>query len=416
MHTATGTAILQGLLQHPTLLDFLPRDLDLGGKLNNWLDLLKRCWSTSGELTILALQATAQQGGKVTQEEIEPWIETLDKTQHTYNYVDELVKAAQETEYRNLLTTNCRTAIEMMAEQNVSSHQAASYLYLKLQELSGKSAHSVETADTLISAVISEYQKIVQDSNYLSGISWGYPALNSFTNGLVPGDLIVIAARPSVGKTTMALNIARLNKLPTLFFSLEMTPTQLMSRILDAECGYPIKDRLRKQKIGPLVPLMEIKKCKDWNLHISNNIPPTPDQLLYIAARYKTTHDIKLVVIDYLQLMRLPSFNRNTLTRDRELAIISNTLKEIARSCEVPVIVISQLNRKIESRGTNSRPVLSDLRDSGAIEQDSDVIVFLMQEKQNTLRAIVGKNRNGPLGETLLKYDRTCSKIDPFPT
>lgn len=400
-------AIIEGLFSEPDILDEIPPEFTISPPYNDWLQLLKKTWAKNRELSALAMEITARQGGSITSEDIATWLSGIGYKHHEASYVRELLASFKEEKSREQIQQLAAELLEQVKD-NFSSTQIASFAYLKLKDIQGAADNTkVEATTHLIDKLEAEYRHILQDPNYLVGISWGYPSLDKITNGLNPGDMIVLAARPSVGKTTFALNVAQRNKHRTLFFSLEMTPLQLIQRALDAECGWSVKEGLRKGQL--MLPVIEMERCKEWGLYISNNIRPTPDQLLYMASRYKATHDIQLIVVDYIQLLHVP-YQAN-MTRDRELAIISSTLKEIARQCEVPVLVLSQLNRRVEMRGENSKPYLSDLRDSGAIEQDADIVTFLMRGKRNELKILISKNRNGPLGEAELLYQRETSVI-----
>ena len=271
-------------------------------------------------------------------------------------------------------------------------------------------------ARELVGKVFSDLQARKARREILTGISTGYARLDDLTAGLQKTDLIILAARPSMGKTAFALNIAMnaavRNAVPTVIYSLEMSMDQLLMRML---CAWG-KVNLQALRGNHL-------KDDDW-LALSETVPFFEQAPLYIddtpslspleirarTRRLKMEKGIGLVIIDYLQLMRS---SRKTDSRELEISDISRNLKAMAKELEVPVIALSQLNRKVEERKDKS-PLLSDLRESGAIEQDADVIMFIHRPatalkaderpKIEDAEVIIGKQRNGPVGLVRLYY------------
>ncbi len=268
----------------------------------------------------------------------------------------------------------------------------------------------------LVAKVFEDLTKRYERKELVTGVPTGYHKLDELTAGLQPSDLIIMAGRPSMGKTAFALNVAMraavIHHVPTLFFSLEMSMDQLMQRLL---CAWGKVD-LRNLRRGFL-------NDEDWSrlYDAANHLSSAPIFIDDTAAlgtlemrarcrRLKGEKDIGLVVVDYLQLMR-PS--KRTDSREQEISDISRNLKALAKELHVPVVALSQLNRKVEER-SDKRPMLSDLRESGAIEQDADLIIFLYRDdvynkrddnpKRGTAEIIIGKQRNGPTGETTLAF------------
>lgn len=258
----------------------------------------------------------------------------------------------------------------------------------------------------------------------LSGLTSGFYELDSFTQGFQKSDLIIIAGRPSMGKTAFALNIG-LNilkslTLPVLFFSLEMSKEQLIYRIINTETNISSM----RLKTGNLYK-------EDW-LKLNATIQNLSSLPLFLDdTANPTIHDIKmkikkilfeqnkigLIIIDYLQLMQ--NIKLKTENRSQELAQITRSLKSIAREFQVPIIALSQLSRSVENR-INKRPILSDLRESGSIEQDADVVLMLYRDSyynpstvniDNTVQLIIAKQRNGPTGTVDLQFDPKLMKF-----
>lgn len=263
----------------------------------------------------------------------------------------------------------------------------------------------------------------------LAGLSSGFHDLDLLTQGFQKSDLIIIAGRPSMGKTALGLNIAlniiRKSKLPILFFSLEMSKEQIMYRLLSIETNIN-QARLKNGKLyqGDWVKLNKIIKIMS---KIPFFIDDTPNLSIQdIQAKIKTIlfeqGQIDLVIIDYLQLMQSPKSKMEN--RVQELSLITRALKKLARQFNIPIIALSQLSRNVENR-IDKKPILSDLRESGSIEQDADLVLMLynnkdFQMKQNEMQnyylteLIIAKQRNGPLGNIKLKFDPNKTKFINF--
>ncbi len=263
-----------------------------------------------------------------------------------------------------------------------------------------------------------EYREMV------TGVPSGYKELDKLTAGFQKSDLIIIAARPSMGKTALGLcvarNAAKDNGVPVAFFSLEMSKEQLAMRLLCSEArvdSHKIRSGfLSRQECGKLLQAAGL--FMDVPIYIDDTPGISPLELRAKARRIMADRGLGLVVVDYLQLMR----GRETAERrEQEISEISRSLKGLAKELDIPVIAIAQLNRKVEERA-DKRPLLSDLRESGAIEQDADVIAFIYRDEVYAKQAckepgvaeiIIGKQRNGPSGETVkLAYISTYTRFE----
>jgi len=268
------------------------------------------------------------------------------------------------------------------------------------------------------------HREIEEQTEGLSGYDTGFTDLNEYLDGLQEEDLIIIAARPSMGKTALALNLANnhaLNKQRTIFFSLEMPKRQLQKRMISS-IGKINGSRMR----NPNARFNDEDWTKyhkalgiygDYKLHIYDKSGQTVEYIRSKVQQIRNDYpnDELLVVIDYLQLMRSSGSHEN---RNIEVSEISRSLKELARDEKIPVVVLSQLSRGVEQR-QDKRPMLSDLRDSGAVEQDADVVMFLFRddyynegsEKENITEIIISKQRNGPIGTVELYFDKEHSRF-----
>ena len=249
----------------------------------------------------------------------------------------------------------------------------------------------------IVSDSIDRLDKLSRAEGDITGIPTGYTEMDEKTAGLQRGDLIVIAGRPSMGKTSLAINIAENaaigHQIPTAIFSMEMSAEQLSFRMIGS-----------------------IGRVNQSHLRTDDAPALTPTEVRARARRLKRKNELGLVVVDYLQLMQVAGTSENRAT---EISEISRSLKALAKEIDIPVIALSQLNRSVEQRA-DKRPVMSDLRESGAIEQDADVIVFIYREevydketpRKGIADIIIGKQRNGPIGEFRLTFMGEFTKFE----
>jgi len=295
----------------------------------------------------------------------------------------------------------------------------------KISENSAK--RDVQKSRDIVTKTLAMIQDAKGKEGY-SGVPSGFTQLDRMTLGWQPSDLIILAARPSMGKTafvlTMARNMTVENKSGVAFFSLEMSAEQLMMRLIVAESELDSRE-VRNGKINQ----------EQWD-HLERSIQPLQEAPLFIddtpalsifefrskARKLKIQYDIQLIIIDYLQLMTGPAETKGN--REQEVSAISRTLKAVAKELNIPIIALSQLNRSVESRGGNKRPHLSDLRESGAIEQDADLVAFihrpeyygLTEDEQGMPTAgvaelIVAKHRNGAVDTVKLRFRKEQAKF-----
>jgi replicative DNA helicase len=277
---------------------------------------------------------------------------------------------------------------------------------------------------SLVVELLDRVEEMSQNPNDITGVPTGFYDFDHMTSGLQPGDLIVLAARPSMGKTALAINIAEhvaLNEgLPVAVFSMEMGASQLAIRIVGS-IGRIDQGRLRTGKLNPdeWPRLTEsIEKLRNVSLHIDETPGLTPSELRANARRLaRQCGKLGLIVVDYLQLMSGSSSDGEN--RATEIGEISRGLKMLAKELQCPVIALSQLNRSVETR-TDKRPMMSDLRESGAIEQDADVIMFIYRDdyynkdskEPGVAEVIIGKQRNGPTGTVKLAFLKPITKFE----
>jgi replicative DNA helicase len=268
----------------------------------------------------------------------------------------------------------------------------------------------------------------------LTGVTSGYKELDEYTAGFQPGDLIILAARPSMGKTALALNIAfcaaygqrrgggqSIAPVPVAFFSLEMSKQQLVRRLLSSE-GLVDASRIRRASFLTGQEWAKLQEAAgllvDCPIYIDDTPAATVLDIRAKSRRLKADGKLGLVIVDYLQLMH---GRHDAPSREQQISEISRSLKALAKELAVPVIALSQLSREPEKRGENlKRPQLSDLRESGAIEQDADVVMFIYRDEvyrkdspdKGTAEVIIGKQRNGPIGTIKLSFRDCFTRFD----
>ena len=278
---------------------------------------------------------------------------------------------------------------------------------------------------TLLTKAVDRIETLFQQDEAITGVSTGFSDFDEMTSGLQPADLVIVAGRPSMGKTTFAMNIAEhvaiQARRPVAVFSMEMPGDALAMRMMSS-LGRIDQLRVRTGKLeDDEWPRLSsaVSMLAETQLFIDDTPALTPTEVRARARRLKRENkDLGLIVLDYIQLMQAPGEGDN---RTGEISAISRSLKALAKELDVPVIALSQLNRSLESR-TNKRPIMSDLRESGAIEQDADLIVFIYRDEvynedskdKGVAEIIIGKQRNGPIGTTRLTFLGKYTKFENY--
>jgi replicative DNA helicase len=311
-------------------------------------------------------------------------------------------------------TTEGRSAAEIVDE--------AERLVFQIAESGARGKSGFKPLKEILPAAVDRIDLLHQSDGDITGISTGFTEFDKLTAGLQPGDLVIIAGRPSMGKTTLAVNIAENaaigSKVPTAIYSMEMPSQQLAFRMISS-LGRVDQTHLRTgrfpdedwSRINTAVQLMS-----EAPIFIDDTAGLSPTEIRARARRLQREHGLGLIVIDYLQLMSVPG---NTENRATEISEISRSLKALAKELSVPVIALSQLNRSVEQR-TDKRPVMSDLRESGAIEQDADLIAFIYREevynpdtpRKGIADIAIAKQRNGPIGDFPLTFVGRYTKFE----
>mgnify|MGYP000592546077 CR=1 FL=1 len=329
-------------------------------------------------------------------------------------------------EEKAMLRRLIRAANQIVSNGYASGDDVASMLSdaeLRIMEISQRRSSSgfVSIRDVLME-VFERVEFLAENKGGSTGISSGFRDLDKMTSGFQPNDLIIVAARPSVGKTAFALNIAQnagvRGKQTVAIFSLEMAAAQLVQRMICAEANVDA-NRLRTGELKGddwEKLTMAIGSLSEAHIYIDDSATINVAEIRAKSRRLKKEKGLGMIVIDYLQL--IAGRARGGENRQQEVSEISRTLKQIARELEVPVIALSQLSRGVEQR-QDKRPMMSDLRESGSIEQDADIVAFLYRddyynkesEKEGVIEIIIAKQRNGPVGMVELAFLKNYNKF-----
>ena len=318
---------------------------------------------------------------------------------------------------RQLISATTSIGETVFNPGNLSSEQVldmAEQVIFEIAERENRGRRAYQNIKELLTNALSRVDQLYQSKTRITGIATGFDDFDETTAGLQRSDLIVVAGRPSMGKTAFAINIAEhaaiKGDLSVAVFSMEMPGEQLAMRMMSS-LGRVDQQRVRTGQLEdedwPRLT-SAVKLLQERRLFIDDTPSLTPAELRARCRRIAREHKLNLVIVDYLQLMQVPGTSENRAT---EISEISRSLKAMAKELEVPVIALSQLNRSLEQRN-NKRPLMSDLRESGAIEQDADIIVFIYRDEvyddespdKGVAEIIIGKQRNGPIGMTKLAF------------
>ncbi|HEU4718338.1 MAG TPA: replicative DNA helicase, partial [Bacteroidia bacterium] len=296
----------------------------------------------------------------------------------------------------------------------------------------GNIRKNYDKMSSLISQALKNIEAARDQKSGVTGVPCGFTDLDRMTSGWQNSDLIIVAARPAMGKTAFVLSMARNAAVeftkPVAVFSLEMASVQLVQRLISSESELPAEKLKKGQLEDHEFQQLHVKigKLSEAPLFIDDTPALSIFEMRAKCRRLKAQHDIQLIIVDYLQLMTTGSEHNRNGNREQEISTISRSLKSIAKELNVPVIALSQLSRAVETRGGDKRPQLSDLRESGAIEQDADMVLFIHRpeyygftqdpEGNNTAglaEIIIAKHRNGAVGSVNLRFiDRLAKFMD----
>jgi len=352
-------------------------------------------------------------------------IELANSTPSAANIVAYADIVREKSGLRQMIDVGTEIAGDAYAAEGRSSHELLEVAEQKVFRIAEAGARGRKGFVPIRSAVKEAFNILherYENPGAVSGLPTGFIDLDEMTAGLQPADLIIVAARPSMGKTALSVNMAEYaalkSKKAVAIFSMEMSASQLAFRLISS-LGRINQQHLRtgdlEEEEWPRVT-SAVQLLTEAKIFIDDTPALSPGELRARARRLKREHDLGLIVIDYLQLMQVPGTKENRAT---EISEISRSLKALAKELNVPVIALSQLNRSLEQR-TDKRPVMADLRESGAIEQDADVIMFIYRDdyynhesaEKGVAEVIIGKQRNGPTGVVKLAFLGQYTKFE----
>lgn len=422
-------AVLGGIFLNPDIFDDIISQVKTDdfykGAHKTIFEAMKNVYNNGAKIDPILVKHEIEKNKKfidsVTQEDI---IEIVQATSTAAN----LLKYAKVVKEKSILRKLANAGTKI-AEMSYEGHENVGTIVDNAESLIFKISENNEKKelvdmDEAIADMFTRLQNVYQNKGIATGISSGYKDFDQMTNGFHNSDLIIIAGRPAMGKTAFVLNLA-LNAAKkeknVLVFSLEMGNSQLLERLLAIDSKIP----LNRLKNGFLQD-DEWKKLGDscatlaqTNIHIADTANITVLEMRAMARRLKAAGKLDMIIIDYLQLVTPDGAYKGN--KVLEVGEISRSLKLIARELDVPIISLAQLSRGTEGRG-DKRPMLSDLRDSGAIEQDADVVIFLYREdyyndesdKKGITEIIIGKQRNGPVGTVELKFFPEYTRFENY--
>jgi len=339
--------------------------------------------------------------------------------------VDEYIRIVVEKAiYRQIIDVTMEV-LEKAYKESVPADELLDYAEHKILEIRQKqlSQAFVRVGD-MVQDVFTMINDLILQRRHVTGVPTGFDELDHLTSGFQPGDLVIIASRPSMGKTSFALNIMRYlgveKGIPSAIFSLEMSREQLVMRLLSMESGVN-SQALRtgfvsQDRIPDLTDA--VHRLRDAPIYIDDTPSIHILELKAKARRIVKEEGVKILFVDYLQLVR----GFRTESKVQEIAGISQALKALAKELKIPVVALSQLSRAPEQRREDRRPRLSDLRESGSIEQDADVVLFIYRpemyyrnpEFEGLAEIIIGKQRNGPVGTVKLAFLKDIMRFEPY--
>jgi replicative DNA helicase len=421
-------ALLGSIMLRPdqisAVLDLIPPGAFYVEKHNIIFFTMRDLYALGNPIDLLSLSSKLKEGGKLEQvgssSYLTDLINTVPSAANIMHYA-ELV--AKKHTLRNLIYAADHIS-ELSYNNDGDVEGVLDKAGKKLMDIASYSKHGFTSLKDTLADAWERLDRLHKSKDEMRGVPTGFPDLDSKLAGLQKSDLVILAARPSMGKTSLALDIARNTALKhgttVGIFSLEMSSAQLVDRMLAADSRVDSW----KLRTGKLSAEEDFARIRD-SLEKLSKAPIFIDDDSYIdmlrmkgvARRLKSDHNLGLIIVDYLQLL-VPKRNYDSLVQ--QVTEISRALKALARELEVPVLALSQLNRNVEQRG--GRPKLSDLRDSGSIEQDADVVMFIHREendkseasrKSNVAEILIEKHRNGPTGVVKLFFDEKRVSFTP---
>lgn len=386
---------------------------------------LQQLWNRGEVADVLLVEQELERSGDTVKVK-RAYLYSLNELEYSTARVKSYAKTIREKSLLRRLIQTAREIEEDSHGENVTIDEVLGRAEEKILSLSLKTrSQGFDKLTTVVEETMQQLIYLVNHPNELGGVPTGYLDLDKVLNGLHKSDLILLAARPSMGKTALALNMAAnaaRKKSSVAIFSLEMSKSQLGKRLLSTASGVnSLSINTGRLSDGDMDRLLHAAEdLSKLNLFIDDTAGIGMLELRSKVRRLKHDQGLDLIVIDYLQLMQGQRSRLTEMNRQQEISEISRSLKSLAREMEVPVLALSQLSRSVELRA-EKKPQLSDLRESGSLEQDADIVMFLYRdeyynrdesENKNVAELIIAKNRNGPTTSVRLRFDKDIMKFD----
>jgi len=419
-------AVLGAILQHSEALhrgfESLREDDFYLPKHRRIFIAIKKLYETSSAVDLITVPDELSNRGQLEEIGGRRYLLDLVDSVVTIANLDDYIRIVREAAVKNQLIQDCSDIVGRCYDPALAADELLDYSESKIFAIKEQSLKGdfIPLRD-ILPQTFEQIEEYSRREGHVTGIPTGFPELDSLTSGFQPSDLVILAGRPSMGKTAFVLNIAEyvaVNKgTPICIFTLEMSKEQLSQRMLCSRARIS-SHHLRTGRIADhqwTNLSIAVGPLSEAPIYLDDSPALTVMEIRAKARRMKLKADIGLIVVDYLQLVRGQS---NAESRQQEMTFVSQSLKALARELKVPVVALSQLSRQVEQRGRDARPQLSDLRESGAIEQDADLVIFIHRPPDDeghlgpVAEIIIGKQRNGPTGSVKLAFVKDFARFE----
>lgn len=419
-------SILGAMLQHPDALhagiETLKEEYFYVPKHRRIFTAIKNLFESSNAVDLITVPDELGNMGVLDEIGGRRYLLDLVDSVVTFANIEDHIRIVIEAAVKNQLIADSNDIINRCYDQTVSADDVLDYSERKIFAIKESSLKGDFIAlREILPQTFEQIEEYSKREGHVTGVPTGFPELDTITSGFQKSDLIIIAGRPSMGKTAFALNIAEYvaveKNMPVCVFSLEMAKEQIAQRLLCSRA----RISAHQLKTGRIADhqwtnlSIAVGPLSEAPIYLDDSASLTVMDIRAKARRLKLRYDIGMVVVDYLQLVRGRS---DAESRQQEITYVSQSLKALARELKIPVVALSQLSRQVEIRGKDARPQLSDLRESGAIEQDADVVLFIHRPRDeegylgSVAEIIIGKQRNGPTGILKLAFVKDIVRFE----
>jgi replicative DNA helicase len=381
-----------------------------------------KLYETSGAIDLITVPTELNNRGQLDEIGGRRYLMDLTDSVVTFDNIDDHCRIIIEAAVKNQLINDSSAVINRCYDTGASADELLDFAERKIFAIKEDSLKGDFVAlKNILPQTFEQIEEYAKREGHVTGVATGYPDLDGLTAGFQNSDLVIIAGRPSMGKTAFALNVAEnvavTRAVPVIIFSLEMAKEQLAQRLLCSRA----RISAHQMRTGRIADhqwtnlSIAVGPLSEAPIFIDDSASLSVMEIRAKARRMKLKHDIGLILIDYMQLVR---GQKNPESRQQEITYISQSLKALARELKVPVVALSQLSRQVELRGKEAKPQLSDLRESGAIEQDADLVLFIHRTRDDegslssNAEIIIGKQRNGPTGVVSLVFVKDYARFE----